>query len=434
MRYALCTPRLLDVAAGRLRADLAVLVEDERILDVLPQAALPEEVETLRLEDCTLLPGLIDVHVHLDGWELPWFLVHGVTTVRDVGNNPDWIFAARERAQRPEEPAPYILCCGPFLDGMPYYHENLSWGLRTTQDARDAVHCLKARGADQVKLYSDLTPELAAACAREASKAGLPSLGDFYTLPDIPEPQVLRAAVGAGMGELEHLSGLPPVFSRSSADFLLEHDVCTVATRAIFEGVLQEEYRQRARAFAKWLPTHLAAYWERTFQEVDQAQEALCDTARQYLSYLIQNGGRFGIGTDVPCWGAFPGALLAEELRIHEECGMTRAQALEAVTLGNARLLGIDRETGTLEPGKRADLIAVNGDPMADLKALTQVALTVKGGTCYTPESLRSRLPEHPASDTLRAFGQRTLHCTDWRQENRRILATLSREESLCDI
>ena len=112
-RWACCSDRLFD--GDQVQRGWAVIVEGPSIVATMPAAALPPDMPTLSISGGTILPGLVDVHVHFGRWQGPLYLAWGITTVRDVGNDPEWILA--RRAEAPLHPWPRLVCVGHMLDG-----------------------------------------------------------------------------------------------------------------------------------------------------------------------------------------------------------------------------------------------------------------------------------------------------------------------------
>jgi hypothetical protein len=167
-RFAYTAARVFD--GERTLVDHAVLIQDGVISAVVPQHSLPEGVPLGREPDGTILPGLTDTHVHFMRWQGPLFLAHGVTTVRDVGNDLEWILARRSECAA--ELWPRILCVGPLLDGPTPVHAIVSRRCADTADALAAVRETAAAAVDGIKLYVGLRREWLPAMVREGHAAG----------------------------------------------------------------------------------------------------------------------------------------------------------------------------------------------------------------------------------------------------------------------
>lgn len=150
--YALVPTRVWDGSAERAATGQAVLVAGSLIEALLPARRLPRGVPRILLPGCTLLPGLIDAHVHFCAWMGPAFLAAGVTTIRDVGNAEAWILKRRAWARAHPYASPRIFCCGPLLDG-PKAHWPIMGRAHADRSAIErSVHTLAARGVDAIKL------------------------------------------------------------------------------------------------------------------------------------------------------------------------------------------------------------------------------------------------------------------------------------------
>lgn len=132
--WACCGDRLFD--GEQARPGCAVIVRDAVIADIVPAGSVPAGMRTVSVPGGTILPGLMDTHVHFGRWQGPLYRADGVTTVRDVGNDLAWILAQRAEASR--QPWPHIVCTGPMLDG-PHPHWSSCRGTRLTWSSWRAV-------------------------------------------------------------------------------------------------------------------------------------------------------------------------------------------------------------------------------------------------------------------------------------------------------
>jgi len=414
MRTAALAPERLWTGLDEpARRGWVVVVGDDRIQEIVPRDRLPRGVAVEELPGATLLPGLIDCHIHLDEWVPPLCLASGITTVRDTANHLDWILDLRRSAAEPGFPGPRVLCAGPALDGFPYVHPRITWGIRSADDAALAVRTLARRGVDAIKLYVGLDAPTVERLAAEAARVGLPTLGHFDT--KVP----LIDAVRLGVRETEHLAGVPDGFEPAVIDQILSRDAWVVPTQVVWEALLQavDEPEVMADAMTR-VPANVRGWWER-FRDITLRDDPglaklrqFCRDHRRYLAALITGGARIAAGTDAPCQYVVPGRALIDELTVLVDCGMTRGQVLRAATARAAELLGIAGETGTIEPGKRADLLLVRGDPLSDLAALHAPVAVFRDGVRWDPARLLEDMhPERMPSDT---FPDPFVQATEW--------------------
>ena len=375
---------------GRLLESCAVLVEGERIAGVRPAAGIPAGVAVTRLDGCTLLPGLIDCHVHLADWMLPGFLAAGVTTVRDTGNRLDWILERRARTAADPASGPRILCCGPVLDGEAVNWPSIGRRHLGAREVARSVEELAAAGVDAVKLYVNLTEDQIAEAVRRAGGLGLAVIAHLGAVD-------AETAAAAGVGEIEHLSGCvhhvegagPPDPGRTSrwAAAFLESGVVLCPTLVVWDrlsrvndAVFANDQRSR------WVHPDIRAAWRRFPHRTSDTAERLARQARvvamkETLGGLFESGCRIIAGSDTPWPGLAPGFSLHDELALLVDAGMPPRAALATATSSAADALGLGGVTGRIRAGLAADLLAVEGDPTSDITVLSEVRRVVRAGT-----------------------------------------------------
>lgn len=382
---------------GRMRRGCTVLVEGERIAGVLAAGGAPEGAAVERLEGCTLLPGLIDCHVHLADWMMPGFLAAGVTTVRDTGNRLDWILERRARTAADPASGPRILCCGPVLDGEKVNWPIIGRGHRGVREVAASVEELAGAGVDAVKLYVNLTGGQIEAAVRRAGELGLPVLAHLGSVD-------AEAAAAAGVGEIEHLSGCVhhvegggrPDAGRDSrwAAAFLEARVVLCPTLVVWDRLSRVNDAVFANdRRARWVHPVVRAAWRRFPHRTSDPAERLARQAaaaamKQTLGRLYEEGCRIIAGSDAPWPGLVPGFSLHDELSLMVDAGMPAEAALAAATSGAADALGLDGVTGRIRTGLAADLLAVEGDPTADITVLSEVRAVVRMGALLDRRAL----------------------------------------------
>ena len=323
--------RRFAVAAGRVftgedvLADHAVLLEAGTVSAVVPTHELPPGVQVVEEPDATLIPGLIDTHTHFMRWQGPLFLAHGVTTIRDTGNDGQWILAQRDVWSR--NPWPRILCVGPVLDGPRPTHPLVSRACADCADAVSAVCETAGLGVDGIKLYVGLHNDWLAPMTDQAHARGLKACMHC-------QGGGVRAAVKAGVDEFFHLDGVvtevwsghppgwlnlwgAPGFSatwdlqQALADDIGRSGMTATPTLAYWESqrrVREPGFRQDSATcrvpelLVEWQgsaapnPAH-ASEWGRALE-----------AAQRFTGLLLERGVRVLAGSDVPC-GALPPGL-----------------------------------------------------------------------------------------------------------------------------
>lgn len=403
-RWACHAERLFD--GETVRDGLAVLIEGETIIDLLPVGELPRHIPLLAAPGCTVLPGLIDMHTHFMRWEGPLYLAYGVTTIRDVANPLDWILARRAEAWR--EPWPRIFCTGPALDGPVPHWPEIAWACLDQADARNKVQALADAGVDGIKLYVKLPGEWVAGMVDTAHAAGLPVMK--HSTSGVLEP------ARAGIDEFFHLDGLFTDIwpdcphggwldiwgcdgfedtlprQRQVADEIVRLGLITTPTLTVWDWFRRSLFcEQPLPEDAPYIPCTLVEWF--THDTTDPAKGArwarAIEHAQQFLGLLIERGAPILPGTDVPWTYHLPGHMLWRELAFLAAAGMTPLDTLRAVTARSAAALHAGR-LGRLAPGYLADLVIVTGDPTREIPARPQISRVVKGGRVYAPAELLS--------------------------------------------
>lgn len=376
--------------------DGSVIVRDGRVACVGPaeHCPVPDGARVIDGRGRWLMPGLFDAHVHLTeeaGRFEPLYLAFGITSVRDMGGYADTLRDLRARIDAGAEPGPRIWFAGHPLDGDPPRWAGGSYPLvpvsvRTPDEARAAVRAVRASGADFVKLYMGLDATLLAAAVDEAHAQGLRATADL-----MPWRFGADSALAAGLDGFEHM--LPPpgrnprIWEADSAQMQ------GLVDRAVASGA---SLTTTLVLYERWIPALPEA--EPTFQALPPALrrrstamlrslfgvelDYACRTARAFA----RAGGLVLAGTDSYFTSVYPGDL-HRELELLVNCGLTPAQALAAGTRNSARWLGV-HEVGSLAPGQVADMILLNADPLADIRATRAIQLVIARGRVYTPAEL----------------------------------------------
>ena len=401
-RFACTADRVFD--GGRTLPDHAVVIEDGVVSAVAPVSSLPADVPVLHEPGCTILPGLIDTHIHFMRWQGPLFLAHGVTTVRDMGNELRWILDRRREWS--EHAWPRILCVGPILDGPEPYHPVVSRACRDASEAVEAVRQTAAAGVDGIKLYAGLDGDWLPSMVRPGHAAGLKVSVHCQSSGAL-------AAARAGVDEFFHLDGVltdvwpehPPgwldlwgasAFSRTwdrqrqVADSIANTGLTTTPTLAYWDsqwrvrtpdGAACQDLRGLPPSMAKWQAA--TPFGPR---EADRWRRAL-RAAQRFLALLLERQAPVLAGTDVPFGPVAPGASLWRELSLLVEAGMSPQQSLRAATSGAAAFLGRD-DLGRLGAGATADVVFVRGNPIDRIPERPDIAMVVRNGSVWRPKDL----------------------------------------------
>ncbi len=400
--FALEGATLIDGTGGKPVHDAVVLVRNGRIVAAGPRSAvaIPKGVERVDAAGRTVLPGLWDMHAHYEQVEWgPIYLAAGVTTVRDVGNEFEFATAVRDAIDRGTGIGPRMVLAG-IVDGS----GPKGVGVDRADNASEAVAIVRryhAAGFRQMKIYSSVSLPVLRVLAREAHRLGMTVTGH------VPDGLDFYQAVNAGMDQINHLpyvynvmrppkpdSGPRPPLdlaaprARRAVAFLRAHHVVLDPTISLFEWFTHPRrvpFSEIEPGIRK-VPPALAGPLTHTGVPPDEEEMA----ARSFAEMLATLGAlhRAGVpivaGTDQ----GVPGHSLHRELELYVEAGFTPMEAIQAATIESARALGLERESGTIERGKRADLLVVDGDPLADISSTRNVWLVVARGRRFRPAPL----------------------------------------------
>jgi imidazolonepropionase-like amidohydrolase len=394
----------------------AVLIEGNRIVAVGPASAvtIPADAEVIDTSGRVMLPGLIDTHVHLiilghgnyDRWD-PWIaqnhlvervmeisakqlLMAGVTSAVDLGGTLKESLSVRDRIRKGEIPGPRMWMAGPWItrdlgDYSPALDDQIL--VDTPEQCAAAVDRLAKAGVDVIKAYVEMRPAHYKAIADAAHRRHLKVHAHVYNEADV------RNAFEAGVDVLTHVgsAGMPlydPELVRAIA--AKGTPVVTTAAHRVFLFPATVDFPERLddprlkEDFGAqiWEEVHRSLEgWHRLPYFVTTDQEMLF--ARPLLKQWIDSGATMGMGTDSGTPANFHTEALWREIKAHVDVGMTPQRAITAATRINARILGEDKNLGTIEPGKLADLIVVDGNPLFDVAALAHVEVVVKDGKVY---------------------------------------------------
>ena len=393
---------LIDGTGAAPKRNAAVYVEDGRIARIDTSGAAPKAEPGLDVLDGTgkfLIPGLWDMHAHYEQVEWgPIYLAAGVTTVRDCGNEFDYITTVRDAIQSGRGIGPRLLVAG-IIDG----NGPIALGAVTADtpdEARAIVRRYKEAGAVQIKIYSSMKPALVPVIAEEAHKLGLTVTGH------VPEGMTTAQAVEAGYDGINHIhfvtrdllhmrrgEPLPqPDFTspdtRRQLALFKKHRTVFDDTTALFE-LMTHPASTPIDTFEPGID-HVAKPLAAALNGIGASPEDVEKSRKRYellvatLRELHKQGLTIVAGTDQ----AIPGYSLHRELEIYVQAGFTPMEALQAATSVPARVLGMDKEVGTVQVGKRADLLLLGGDPLADIRNTRRIAKTIASGSVYDPAPL----------------------------------------------
>jgi imidazolonepropionase-like amidohydrolase len=419
---------VIDVATGKKLPDRTVVLQGDRILSVA--AADPASAPQGRVIDAHggfLIPGLWDMHVHIQDLEdLPLYIANGVTGVR-------MMFGAREtkelRAKLATAPvSPEIIVGSAIVDGDPPVWPG-SIIVHKPEDARRVVDEIKASGADFVKIYNGIPRDAYFALVDEARKQNITFVGHL--------PYQVRAteASDAGQRSIEHLDGIAIACSKNEQSLMKElhpgryiekmnlyvealHSFDSAQCQTLFAQFRKNNTWQVPtltvhRGFGWMNDSHFTsdprlAYMNRDvryrwqpkndfrFRRWPPAEfelhRGLFNADKQMVGLMFRAGVPLLAGTDAMNPFCFPGFSLHDELALLVESGLTPLAAIQAATLRPAEFLARTDDLGLIAPGKRADLVLLSADPLADIHNTTQIQAVWLQGKYFDRAALEALL------------------------------------------
>ena len=412
---------VFDSATGKIVPNQDVVIARKRIVSIGPPdtSRLPD-VEVIDARGKTLLPGLWDMHAHVGDNDGLLNLAAGVTTVRDLANDTDSLLARRQRIIDGKEIGTRIVLAG-IIDGNDAFHGPTKVLVSTEAEARAAVDNYKRLGYVQIKIYSSTPPAIVPAIIDEAHKNGLRVSGH------IPAGMIAAQCVTLGFDEIQHINFLvlnffPEIKNtntiarltkpgevaagldlsssqvRSFIKLLQDHHTTLDLTLSIFEDQYLSRPGQIPRGFQP-IANRLPAQVRRGLLTQGMTPPpGMDDTYRKSFAKMMDFAGllyRSGIpieaGTD-----SMAGFALHHELELDVQAGIPAAEVLQNATLNAARIMSLDKELGSIAPGKLADVVLVDGDPTKNISDIRKTSLVVKDGVIYKPAELYSELGVTP--------------------------------------
>lgn len=389
---------ILDLENNQSITNGVVLIKDGKITKVgeAGKVTVPAGAYVINAKGKTVLPGLWDMHAHFQQAEWgPAYLAAGVTTVRDCGNEFEYVNSVKRAIDKGEGIGPLILKAG-IIDGDGPYALGIIRA-NTKEEAIKAVQQYKENGFVQIKIYSSVKPAIVKEICAEAHRLGLPVTGH------IPIGMNLQQGIDSGMNQVNHLPFVYSVLKKNKDglidytdssntavfNFIKTHHVVLDPTLGVYELLmrsLKDDITQLEPAFAS-LPQPLKPLFTNTGVDTDSLIERgklFMKNMKQLLYHLYADSITIVEGTDM----GFPGYSVYRELELYVESGLTPLQALQTATLVPARVMNMENISGSIAPGKRADIIITNNDPLQNISNIRRVIMVIKDGNIYDPVSL----------------------------------------------
>jgi imidazolonepropionase-like amidohydrolase len=379
-------------------ADAVVIVQDGRIAAAGARATtpIPRGMPVVDGKGQTLLAGLWEMHTHASGVEFgPAHLAAGITTARDCGGEMDFLIAARDAVAKHKQIGPRLLLAGLIDAGGARAFGHVT--AETPDEGRAVVARYHSAGFEQVKLYTYLAPEVVKAIADEAHRLGMTVTGH------VPMALTTIAGIEAGMDQINHLNYVTSMLrapgstgpidlqsdtARSGIQFLLDHHTVVDPT-ASWGEMASHSHEVDVPSFEPGILT-APAVLDAKFRGMESATTTAAQMQTRMAQTLAIIGALHRAGVPIVP-GSDTGLVgfgLHREIELYVEAGMTPLEAIQSATIVSARAMRLDRELGTVEAGKRADLILVDGDPLKDIHVLRRVTRVVTDGRLYDAAAL----------------------------------------------
>lgn len=417
---AITNATVIDPSTGVARADRTIIVQGTRIATVgaAAQTVLPPGATIVDGRGKYVIPGLWDMHVHDDmpGGEhfLPLYVAHGVTGVRDMNGRLDVLRAWQRDIARGVRVGPRQVISGPYLNGGPVPIPSIS--VRTPEQGIAGVDSLRTLGVDFLKVHNGIPAATYFAIARRARERGIVFAGHVFG--DVTPVE----ASDSGQRSLEHLSGFPNQCSAADSARVaalppvlpLLLGTCTSAPQApgyarlARNGTWVDPTLVVLAPIAEFRPSAVAGdRLSRFFTDSMMAflpeltpppttptpeERALASSLFARRVAMVGALSRAGVplltGSDVPAAPALPGEGVHDELSLFVRAGLSPLAALRAATWEPARYLAATDSLGTVAPGKVADLVILDANPLAAIENVRRIHAVVANGRFFDTRAL----------------------------------------------
>ena len=404
---------LVDVIDGRIVPNTTVTINGATITSVTPNGTTPANVRAVSGQAKFLIPGLWDMHAHMEASGEPWlqlYVANGVTGIRDMGSSLDVILAMREATSSGRVLGPRIFAAGPILDDAPG-----DWPFRmrvkTSEEGRAAVRLLKRRGVDLIKVHNHTPRDAYFAIADEARRQDVPLAGH------IPLRVTIEEAIAAGQGDIEHYSesrlwmgcsGGPnyqpeacrPLFGTLARRRIWQTPTLMAASELATIGTPASSISAEQLAYATKSVRGMWAGVQGTFVTPEVVR--LFKQRAEVAAVVTSDMAKAGVGILTGCDSLIAGFCVHDEVAAMVRGGMTPLAALQAATLNPARYFNLSETAGTVAPGRRADLVLLDANPLTDIRNVQRIRAVVVGGRLLNRQDLDALLAQVKTAATRR--------------------------------
>jgi imidazolonepropionase-like amidohydrolase len=388
---AIVGAQLIDGRGGPPVPDATVVVRGERIVGAGPRSSVPvpEGAEVIDGKGCSLVPGLIDAHFHIErNYQLPrLFMAHGVTSVRDPGQ---WL-RIYEPIRQSELPQPRCFVAGPHLDCAPHAYPQDAFTVTNAEETRGAVNRFVDEGSSVIKVYFRLPLDLIEVACKAAHERGVPVTAHLE-LVDADQ------AIRAGIDGVEHVTSFGTALAAPSdaeqfrAEVTRDNNARRSGRYALWSKI-DLDHSPRVQPLLELLaarktvvsPTLAVFEMRRGDRGADDEKVRGFENMLKFVGMCHRAGITLVVGSHSQVPKAELGGAYQREMELLAECGLSPMEVLSAATVNNARFFRIQDRLGSLEPGKLADLVLIDGDPLKDIKVMRQVKRVMLNGRWVAP-------------------------------------------------
>lgn len=382
---ALTGATLIDGNGGNPVENAIVIIKNSMI-DFAGKAEdkeIPQEAEIIDVSGLTILPGLIDAHYHNDDYsqvKTPLFLSRGITSVRDPGAWMDLYDSVRMSGKS----IPRLFLTGPHIDMAPPAYPDDSYIVKDPEEGRLAVELLASQGATAIKVYFRLSIAIIKEICETAHEHGIPVTAHL-------EMTNARDAINAGLDGIEHITSfgtylLPMREAEKYKQIVTADNNARRSGRYKAWNSINMENNPVADSLITFLsekktfvcPT--LAVFERQPDRGDSIEVNGFANMVKFVGKANKEGVRLVVGSHSWVPYAEAGFAYFREMELFQDAGMSTMEIIQAATIENARFLRIDERLGSIEAGKLADLILVEGDPLAHIKIMRNVKRVMLNG------------------------------------------------------
>lgn len=414
----------VDVISGKLVENQSILVKDGRITKIGTEIPAGDYTE-VDASGKTLIPGLWDMHGHLSKSDGLLNLPAGVTNVRDMGNTHDNIVEIERMSEANEIIGSDVYRSG-FMDRESPYAMKMGKTVDSLESAKAAVDWYAENGYPQIKTYSSMEPEWIKPLAEHIHSKGLKLSGH------IPAFMTAEEAINAGFDEIQHINMIFLNFlgknidtrqrlrftipgekahvldlnSKEVNDFMaLLKDKGTVIdpTVSVFRSLLLGEAGKvdpENAAIYEHLPVTVARGFKKAWMDIKPEERDAYNKSADAMVDMVKKLHDSGV-TVVPGTDSIAGFTLHRELILYSQGGISNADVLKLATITSAEVVGNEENVGSIEEGKQADLVFIDGNPLEDMNDIRKVALVIKGQNLYKPDEIYEEIGVKPFTKSV---------------------------------